>query len=138
MLSTQGVNFGTDMDIINNAPGAPTPVGPYSQAVRAGGLLFVAGQVGIDPQTGKLVSEDDVARQTQQVLRNLDAVLRHAGSSFEKVVMTSIFLTDMAYFAVLNPIYGSFVNKDAPPARQTVAVKQLPLGALVEISLIAL
>ena len=124
------------MDIINNAPGAPVPVGPYSQAVRAGGLLFCAGQVGIDPQTGKLVP-GDVGAQAEQVLRNLEAVLQHAGSSFEKVAMTSIFLTDMAHFPLVNPIYARFVNADAPPARQTVAVRELPLGALIEISLIA-
>lgn len=124
------------MEIINNAKGAPKPVGPYSQAVRAGGLLFCAGQIALDPQSGTLVA-GGIEEQTKQVLANLKAVLEAAGSSPEKIVMTTIFLADMADGGTVNNLYGEFVSADAPPARQTIAVKQLPLGALVEISVIA-
>ena len=124
------------MQIINNAPGAPAPVGPYSQAVEAGSLIFCSGQIGLDPQTGEFVS-DSVEEQTKQVLKNLDSVLAHAGSSMEKLIMTTIFLADISDGKVVNEIYASAVSSENPPARQTVAVKDLPLGALVEISVIA-
>ncbi len=124
------------LQALNNIPGAPVPVGAYSQVVRAGNLLFCAGQVGLVPETGKLAGESFEA-QAKQVLANIDAVLRGAGSSPAEIVMTTVFLTAMSYAPVMNGLYSEFVNQAAPPARQTVAVKELPLGALVEISVIA-
>ncbi|MBC8446619.1 MAG: RidA family protein [Chloroflexi bacterium] len=114
---------------------APAAVGPYSQAVRAGNLVFTAGQIGIDPVLGQL--RTGIAAQTRQALANLQAVLEAAGSSLNQVVKTTIFLQDMADFATVNQIYGSGFTA-APPARSTVQVAALPLGALVEIEAIAL
>lgn len=114
---------------------APPAVGPYSQAVRVGNLVFTAGQMGMDPLLGQL--RTGIAAQTRQALANLSAVLQAAGSSFEQVVKTTIFLQDMADFATVNTIYGSQFAGE-PPARSTVAVAGLPLGALVEIEMIAL
>lgn len=125
------------MEIINNAPNVPKPVGPYSQAVIANGLIFTAGQVGIDPVTEKMVS-GGIEAQTARVLKNLEGLLIFCGSSFDRVVMTTIFLTEITHGKVVNELYGEVVNPLAPPARQTVAVKELPLGALVEISLVAM
>jgi 2-iminobutanoate/2-iminopropanoate deaminase len=116
--------------------GAPAPIGPYSAAVKVGNLLFCAGQIALDPKTGTLV-DGGVREQTEQVLKNLDAVLRGAGSSPEQIAMTTIFLTEMIHGKVVNELYAAFVDPDSPPARQTVAVKELPAGALVEISVIA-
>ncbi len=124
------------MEAINGAAGAPAPVGAYSQATKSAGLVFCAGQVALDADSGKLVA-DDVAGQCKQVLKNLDAVLRAAGSAPEKILMTTIFLADIKDAAAVNELYAGFVNPEAPPARQTLAVKDLPLGALVEISVIA-
>lgn len=124
------------MEIVQEVPNAPKPVGPYSVAVKAGGLLFCSGQIGLDPDKGVIV-EGGVEAQARQVLDNLKAVLIAAGSSFDKVVMTSIFLSTMSDFKSINEIYAEYVSADKPPARQTVAVKELPLGALVEISVIA-
>jgi 2-iminobutanoate/2-iminopropanoate deaminase len=124
------------MEFVKNVPGAPKPVGAYSPAVKSNGLVFLAGQVGIDPATGALV-EGGLKAQAEQVLKNLDAVLQAAGSTRSHVVMTTIFLADIAAAKEVNELYGRWVNADAAPARQTVAVKDLPLGALVEISLIA-
>lgn len=124
------------MEFINDAPGAPKPVGAYSQAVEVGGLVFLAGQVGLDPNTGELVT-GGLEAQTKQVLENLRAVLTAAGSSPDQVLMTTIFLTEITDSKVVNGLYSEFVNLKAPPARQTIAVKALPLGALVEMSLIA-
>lgn len=114
---------------------APAAVGPYAQAVRTGNLLFTAGQVGIDPATGKLV-EGGIEAQTEQVLNNLQAVLTAVGSSWANVVKTTVFLQDMADFAVMNGIYGRYVLP-SPPARSTIQVAGLPLGARVEIELVA-
>ena len=114
---------------------APAAVGPYSQAVRVGNLVYTAGQIGLDPATGKL--QAGLEAQTRQVMANLQAVLEAAGASLESVVKTTIFLTDMGDFATVNAIYGEFFL-DAPPARSTVAVAALPLGALVEIEVVAL
>jgi len=114
---------------------APAAVGPYSQAVRAGNLVYTAGQIGIDPATGKM--QEGLEAQARQVMANLQAVLEAAGAGFDAVVKTTIFITDMADFGVINGIYGAFFT-DQPPARATVAVAQLPLGALVEIEAIAL
>lgn len=115
---------------------APAAVGPYSQAVRAGNLLFTAGQVALDPATGKLV-EGDTAAQTEQVMRNLQAVLAAAGVGFAQVVKATVFLADMNDFAAMNGVYGRYVG-DNPPARSAVQVAALPLGARVEIEMIAL
>lgn len=114
---------------------APAPIGPYSQAVRAGNMLFVSGQVPIDPQTQELVTSG-IADEARLVMQNLQAILQEAGLGFDHVVKTTIFLTDMALFAAVNEVYGSYFTS-APPARETVAVKGLPKGANVEISVIA-
>jgi reactive intermediate/imine deaminase len=116
--------------------GAPAPIGPYNQAVVVDGLIFCSGQIAIDPIAGKLI-EGDVARQTEQVMSNIAAVLAAAGASFADVVKTTIFLVDMADFATVNPIYGAAFENGVAPARSTVAVAQLPLGARIEIEAIA-
>lgn len=113
---------------------APAAVGPYSQAVRVGSWVFTAGQIGIEPLSGQLRS--GLEAQTRQVLQNLEAVLKAAGSSMNNIVKTTIFLTDMANFKTVNVIYGAMFDAE-PPARSTVAVAGLPLGALVEIEAIA-
>jgi 2-iminobutanoate/2-iminopropanoate deaminase len=114
---------------------APAAIGPYSQAIRAGGFIFTAGQVGGDPADGALA--DGVSAQADRALRNLAAVLAEAGSSFERVVKTTIFLADMADFVAVNEVYASHLSPPYP-ARSTVAVKALPKGALVEIEMVAL
>jgi 2-iminobutanoate/2-iminopropanoate deaminase len=114
---------------------APAAIGPYSQAVVANGFLFTAGQIALDP-TSMQVVEGDVVAQTEQVLRNLDAVLSSAGASWNDVVRTTVFLTDMRDFPRMNEVYARAVG-DARPARSTVQVAGLPRGVLVEIDLIA-
>ena len=114
---------------------APRAAGPYSQAIIMGDFVFLAGQVGLDPATGKLV-EGGVEAQVRQILANLGAVLQAAGTSFDRVVKTTIFLTDVNDFATVNRVYGE-VFKDQPPARSTIGVAALPLGALAEIEAIA-
>jgi 2-iminobutanoate/2-iminopropanoate deaminase len=114
---------------------APAAIGPYSQAVIANGLLFTAGQVALDPASMQVV-EGDVVVQTEQVLRNLGAVLASAGASWTDVVKTTVFLTDMRDFARMNDVYAGVMG-DARPARSTVQVSGLPRGVLVEIDLIA-
>lgn len=120
---------------IINTKKAPAPIGPYSQSVMTGNLLFVSGQIGINPDTGILETED-AASETTQVMRNLEAILTEAGLSFTHVVKTTIFLSDMSLFTVVNEVYGSYFSGDFP-ARETVAVKQLPKNVNVEISVIA-
>ena len=115
---------------------APAAIGPYSQAIRAAGLIFTSGQVAIDPATQQVVA-GDVAAQTDRVLRNLDAILRTAGSSLGKVVRCTVFLKNMGDFAAMNEVYGKYF-KEAPPARSTVEVARLPKDVLVEIDAIAL
>ncbi|MDR7418803.1 MAG: RidA family protein [Armatimonadota bacterium] len=115
---------------------APLPIGPYSQAIRAGGMLYLAGQIPLDPATGQLVG-GDIKTQTRQVLKNLAAVLEAAGSSTDRVVKTTIFLKDLNDFGAMNEEYGS-VFRELPPARTTVQVARLPRDALVEIDCIAL
>jgi 2-iminobutanoate/2-iminopropanoate deaminase len=115
---------------------APAAVGPYSQAVRVSHFVFTAGQVGIDPAAGQIMAKD-VVGQTHQVMRNLREVLRQAGTDLDKVVKTTVFLQDMGHFKAMNDVYGGYFG-DQPPARSTVEVAQLPLGALVEIEAIAL
>jgi 2-iminobutanoate/2-iminopropanoate deaminase len=116
---------------------APQPIGPYNQAVRSGTMLFCSGQIAIDPATGKLI-DGDVAAQTQRVLENLGAVLTAGGCGFGNVVKTTIFLTDMTEFATVNKIYGERFGSAVAPARSTVAVAALPLGARVEIEAVAI
>ena len=118
-------------------PDAPGAIGPYSQAIRAGQLVFLSGQIPLDPETGELVGPDDVAAQSEQVMRNLGAVLRAAGATFEQVVKSTIYLTDLGDFTVVNRVYGAYFEGMAPPARATVQVAALPRGALVEIEMIA-
>jgi 2-iminobutanoate/2-iminopropanoate deaminase len=114
---------------------APAALGPYSQAVKAGNLLFLSGQLGLDPQTGQL--RDGIEAQTRQALANLSAVLAAGGSSFDRVVKTVIFLADLNDFGTVNALYGE-VFSSAPPARSTVQVAALPRNGLVEIEMIAL
>lgn len=116
--------------------GAPLPIGPYSQAIRAGGLLFLAGQIPLDPSTGQL-SGGDIKAQARRVLQNLAAVLEAAGSSMDRVVKTTIFLKDMNDFGPMNEEYASFF-RELPPARSTVQVARLPRDVLIEIECIAL
>jgi len=115
---------------------APGAVGPYSQAVVAGGFVFAAGTIGLDPKTGQMGSEG-VGGQTRQALTNLQSVLEAAGSSLRRAVKTTVFLTDMGNFSQMNAVYAEFFPVD-PPARSTVEVGQLPKGALIEIDAIAL
>jgi 2-iminobutanoate/2-iminopropanoate deaminase len=114
---------------------APAAVGPYSQAVKVGDFIYTAGQIPLEPQTGSLV-EGGIEAQTDQVMQNLAAVLEAAGSSLTQVVKTTIFVTDINDFAAVNQVYGSFFS-DRPPARSTVQVAALPLGARVEIEAVA-
>jgi 2-iminobutanoate/2-iminopropanoate deaminase len=115
--------------------GAPQAIGPYSQAVRAGNLLFLSGQIPLDPATGAVV-DGDVAAQTEQVFANLNAVLAAAGATFANVVRTTVFLADMSEFAAMNAVYARHVV-DPPPARSTVQVARLPRDVRVEIDVIA-
>jgi 2-iminobutanoate/2-iminopropanoate deaminase len=115
---------------------APKAIGPYSQAVRAGGFLFCSGQIPLDPATGEMVT-GDIAAQAERVMANIGAVLAAAGLDFGDVVKSTIYLADLADFATVNEVYGSRFS-GAPPARSTVAVKGLPKGAGVEIEVIAL
>ena len=115
---------------------APQAIGPYSQAIRANGFVFVSGQVAIDPSTQQVIS-GDVGAQTERVLKNLSAILKAAGSGLEKVVRCGVFLKNMSDFAAMNEIYGRHFSA-APPARSTVEVARLPRDVLVEIDVIAL
>ena len=114
---------------------APKAIGPYAQAIKVGEVIYTAGQIPIDPQSGNLIA-GGIAEQTRQVLENLKAVLEAAGSSLEKVVKATVFLKNMADFAALNEVYGEYLGA-AKPARSTVAVAELPRGALVEIDFVA-
>jgi len=116
--------------------GAPRAIGPYSQAIGLGSLVFCSGQIALDPQSGTLVGGGDVKSETRRVMDNLAAVLAAGGSSLEQVLKTTIYLVDMADFAAVNEVYGTYFAA-APPARATVAVAALPKGARVEIEAIA-
>ena len=118
-----------------SAPDAAKPIGPYSPGIRAGNLLFLSGQVGFDPATGALV-DGDITAQTDQVMRNIGALLKAAGADFTHVVRTTVLLADMNEFAAMNAVYGRYVV-DPPPARSTVQVAALPRNARVEIDAIA-
>ena len=115
---------------------APKPIGPYNQAVIANNLLFISGQVAFDPKTDTLVL-DNIENETKQVMENLKAILESVNATFENVVKTSIFLSDMDNFVKVNGIYGSYFNEDTAPARETVEVARLPKDVNVEISMIA-
>jgi len=115
---------------------APQAIGPYSQAIRANGFVFVSGQVAIDPASQQVI-DGDVAAQTDRVLTNLSAILNAAGSSLEKVVRSTVFLKNMSDFSAMNEVYGRYFNAK-PPARSTVEVARLPKDVLVEIDVIAL
>lgn len=115
--------------------GAPAAIGPYSQAVIAGGFLFTAGQIALDPASGQIV-EGGIEEQTERVLRNLTAVLEEAGTSWARVVKTTVYLQDLSHFPVVNEIYGRMIG-EARPARSTVQVSALPRAALVEIDAVA-
>lgn len=117
-------------------PSAPAPIGPYNQAIKANGFIFVSGQVAIIPASGELVAGDIVA-ETHQVMKNIGAILQQAGVGFDQVVKTTIFLSDMSLFAQVNEVYGSYFP-GTYPARETVAVKGLPKGVNVEISVTTL
>ena len=123
------------MKKIINTPNAPAPIGPYNQAVMMGDLLFISGQVALVPGTGDLANAD-LTEETNQVMKNLQAILTEAGMEFSHVVKTTIFLSDMSLFTAVNEIYGSYFKTDYP-ARETVAVKGLPKNVNVEISMIA-
>lgn len=122
-------------DVISTERG-PKAIGPYSQAIRANGLVFISGQVAFDPSTGQLI-EGDVAKQTARVLENLKAIAEAAGSSLDKAVKATVFLKDMNDFAAMNEVYARYFPHH-PPARATVEVTRLPRDARVEIDLIAL
>jgi 2-iminobutanoate/2-iminopropanoate deaminase len=115
---------------------APAAIGPYSQAIRSGSMLFCAGQIPLDPRTGQIVS-DDISEQAKRVLENIKAILRAEDLTFEHVVKTTIFLTSMGDFQAVNEIYATYFGEN-PPARSTVAVSALPKGAKVEIEVIAM
>ena len=123
------------MKKVINTTNAPAPIGPYSQAVIANGFLFLSGQVAINPENG-LVVQSSIAEEAHQVMRNIKAVLLEAGYDFEDVVKTTIFLSDMSLFTEINEIYGTYFENTFP-ARETVAVKGLPKGVNVEISVTA-
>lgn len=115
---------------------APAPIGPYNQAVMAGNLLFVSGQIALDPATGNLVT-GDIQTETKLVMENINAILTEVGLNFSNIVKTTIFLIDMGQFAQVNEVYGTYFAQDAP-ARETVQVSALPKGVNVEISVIAM
>jgi len=123
------------MKRIVSTKAAPQAIGPYSQAVVLGNLLFTSGQIPISPTSGK-IEATDITGQTQQVMENISEVLKAAGSDFSKVLKTTIFLADLAHFATVNEIYGKYFPKD-PPARSTVQVAKLPKDSLIEIEMIA-
>jgi len=119
------------------SPDAPKAIGPYSQAIRSGDLVFLSGQIPLDPHSGEMVGGQDVGAQTERVMKNLEAVLAAASLTFANVVKTTIYLTDLGDFAAVNEVYGKRFDGIAPPARATVQVAALPRGSKVEIDAIA-
>ena len=119
-----------------STPNAPKAIGPYSQAIKANGLVFISGQVCFDPASGNLIS-GGIDQQTEQVMKNLSAILQAAGSGWDKVVKTTVYLKNMSEFGQMNEVYGKFLQ-GAPPARSTVEVARLPRDVSVEIDVIAL
>lgn len=124
------------MKTIINTPNAPAPIGPYSQAVMYGNMLYTSGQIPIDPKTGELVT-GDIQAETKLVMENLKAVLAAASMTFENVIKTSIFISDMGNFSAINAVYTNYFNDATAPARETVEVANLPKYVNVEISMIA-
>lgn len=122
--------------IIINTSSAPSPIGPYSQAVQAGNQLYISGQICLNPSSGELMNKD-IQQETHQVMHNLKAILQQAGMDFNNVVKTTIYITDMNRFTEINQVYGKYFNNDFP-ARETVQVSALPKFVNVEISMIAL
>lgn len=117
---------------------APAPVGPYNQAIATSGqMLFIAGQVPLDPKSGQIVGEGDIKAQTQQVMANIEAILSEAGANWDNIVKTSVFLTDLANFVPMNQVYAEYFAEDTAPARACVEVSRLPKDVLVEIECIA-
>jgi 2-iminobutanoate/2-iminopropanoate deaminase len=116
---------------------APKPIGPYNQAVIAGNYMFISGQIALNPKNGELIT-GEIKKETTQVMENLKAILSEASLTFENIVKTTIFLSDMNDFSIVNEIYGSYLNNLTAPARETVQVSKLPVGVNVEISMIAL
>lgn len=117
---------------------APAPVGPYNQAIAASGqMIFVAGQIPLDPHTGEIIGTADVTQQTQQVMANLEAILTASGAKFQDVVKTTVFLADMNDFAAMNAVYAQYFDEKTAPARACVQVARLPKDVLVEIDCIA-
>ena len=127
----------SDGRTVISTPDAPAAIGPYSQAIVAGGFVHCSGQIALDPKTMQLV-EGDVTVQTERVLKNLAAVLAAAGTSLAKVVKCNVYLSDMGSFAAMNEVYARFFTGEAPPARATVAVKTLPKNVDVEIDCLAI
>lgn len=123
------------MKQIISTSNAPAAIGPYSQAVQVGNILYTSGQIAIDPQTGNLAG-NTIEEQTKQVMKNLSAILEAAGYTFGEVIKTTVFITDMSQFGTVNQIYGECFTAN-PPARSCVEVKSLPKGALVEVEVIA-
>ena len=121
---------------IINTKNAPAPIGPYNQAIKIDNMLFVSGQVAINPKSNELI-QSSISDETNQVMKNLSAILEEADMDFRNVVKTTIFLSNMSYFNEVNNIYGSYLKKGQEPARETVAVKTLPKEVNVEISIIA-
>ncbi len=115
---------------------APAPIGPYNQAVLKGNMLYTSGQIAIDPKTGNLVT-DDIKAETKMVMENMKAVLSEAGMTFENVLKSSIFISDMNNFSAINEVYATYFNEETAPARETVEVANLPKFVNVEISMIA-
>lgn len=123
------------MKKIISTPHAPNAIGPYSQAVEINGMLFISGQIPIDPETGKIV-EGDITEQTTRVMKNIGAILERAGYSFNDVVKSTCLLSDMNNFSAMNAVYGAYYSEN-PPARAAYGVVKLPMGALIEIETIA-
>lgn len=119
-----------------STPAGPAAIGPYSQAVRAGGLLFVSGQIALDPSTGELIEDLSIAAQTERVLENIRGIVAAAGGSFDDILKVTIYLTHMGDFGEVNRVYGRYFS-ESPPARATVGVASLPLGVAVEMDCIA-
>jgi 2-iminobutanoate/2-iminopropanoate deaminase len=131
MITHKGINIMTEKISTNKAPAA---IGPYSQAIKCGNMLFTSGQIPLDPETGAVVGEN-ITEQAEQVMKNLSAVLEAAGTSFTGAIKTTCFLADMADFAAFNEVYAKYFT--SCPARSCVAVKALPKGVLVEVEVIA-
>lgn len=116
---------------------APEPIGPYSQAIKSDSMLFLSGQIPINPKTG-IIESNNIEDQTQQIFKNISEILKEGNSSFSDVVKTTIFLTNLKNFNTVNNIYGTYFNVDNPPARSTVEVSALPLNSLIEIDMIVI